>query len=94
MLSGRLVNVSSTMGSLAEQCDPEIAVLRDRRARLPVVDGGAQRDTIALAKLLEDAPLKVNSIRPGFVQTELTPLSKSHAPLTAAAASEIVSDWR
>ncbi len=90
--AGRVVNVSSTMGSLADQSDPESPYFATVVPAYQSSKAALNGITIALAKLLEDSPIMVNSICPGFVQTELTPISKSHAPLTAAAASEIVSD--
>ena len=43
--------------------------------------------TIALAKTLADTPIKVTSVCPGFVQTELTPVNRTQAPVTAAEAA-------
>ena len=90
--AGRVVNVSSTMGSLADQCDPDSPYFATVVPAYQSSKAALNGITIALAKLVEDSPIKVNSICPGFVQTELTPISKAHAPLTAEAASEIVSD--
>jgi NAD(P)-dependent dehydrogenase (short-subunit alcohol dehydrogenase family) len=39
--------------------------------------------TISLAKKLADTEIKVTSICPGFVQTDLTPINREQAPLTA-----------
>jgi NAD(P)-dependent dehydrogenase (short-subunit alcohol dehydrogenase family) len=46
--------------------------------------------TIGLAKKLADTGIKVTSVCPGFVQTDLTPLNKGQAPLTADEAARIV----
>ncbi|MFW6597803.1 SDR family NAD(P)-dependent oxidoreductase [Propionibacteriaceae bacterium Y2011] len=46
--------------------------------------------TIALAKALVDTPIKVTSVCPGFVQTDLTPINRDQAPLTAAQAATVV----
>lgn len=65
--SGRIVNVSTTMGSLSDQSDPE----------------SPYYDVIV--------PIKVNSICPGWVQTDLGgPENRAQAPLTAYEASAIV----
>lgn len=44
---------------------------------------------MALAKQLAGTPVKVNSVCPGFVQTDLTPRNRSQAPLTAGEAARI-----
>ena len=70
--AGRIVNVSSTMGSLADQTRSILAVLRARRPRVPDVEGWHLTGlTVALAKELADTPIKVNAICPGSVQTDL-----------------------
>lgn len=46
--------------------------------------------TIVLAKKLADTPIKVTSVCPGYVQTDLTPTSREQAPLTAEQAARIV----
>jgi NAD(P)-dependent dehydrogenase (short-subunit alcohol dehydrogenase family) len=88
--AGRIVNVSSLMGSLSDQVNPEspyyatvVPAYQSSKAALNSV-------TIALAKLLADTPIKVTSICPGFVQTDLAPAAREHAPLTADEASEVV----
>ena len=89
--SGRVVNVSTTMGSLSDQSDPasqyyEVVVpaYQSSKAALNGI-------TVALAKLLSDTPIKVNSICPGWVQTDLGgPANRAAAPLTAEQASQIV----
>ena len=87
---GRIVNVSSTMGSLSDQSDPQslyygmvVPAYQSSKAALNNI-------TIALAKALADTPIKVTSVCPGFVQTDLTPMNRAQAPLTAADAAEVV----
>lgn len=47
--------------------------------------------TVALAKLLTDTPIKINSVCPGWVQTDLGgPDNRAAAPVTAEEASRIV----
>jgi NAD(P)-dependent dehydrogenase (short-subunit alcohol dehydrogenase family) len=82
--AGRIVNVSTTMGSLADQSDPTspyhglvMPAYQTSKAALNGV-------TIALAKVLADTPVKVNSVCPGWVQTDLGgPDNRAAAPLTA-----------
>lgn len=89
--SGRIVNVSTTMGSLSDQSDPSspyyevvVPAYQSSKAALNVI-------TVALAKLLKDTQIKINSICPGWVQTDLGgPENRAAAPLTAKEASRIV----
>jgi NAD(P)-dependent dehydrogenase (short-subunit alcohol dehydrogenase family) len=87
---GRIVNVSSRVGSLVDQTDagsPYYAMVlpayQSSKAALNAV-------TVALSKQLADTPIKVTSVCPGFVQTDLTPISREQAPLTADQAAAVV----
>lgn len=89
---GRIVNVSSTMGSLSDQTDPQspyygmvVPAYQSSKAALNNI-------TIALSKALADTPIKVTSVCPGFVQTDLTPVNREQAPLTPAEAAKVVVD--
>jgi NAD(P)-dependent dehydrogenase (short-subunit alcohol dehydrogenase family) len=89
--SGRIVNVSTTMGSLADQSDPSsqyydlvVPAYQTSKAALNGL-------TIALAKSLAGTPIKVNSVCPGWVQTDLGgPANRAAAPLLADEAARIV----
>ncbi|WP_374215963.1 SDR family NAD(P)-dependent oxidoreductase [Frankia sp. AiPs1] len=88
--AGRIVNVSTTMGSLNDQANPAspyystvVPAYQSSKAALNSV-------TIALAKKLADTSIKVVSVCPGFVRTDLTPINREQAPLTAEQASEVV----
>jgi NAD(P)-dependent dehydrogenase (short-subunit alcohol dehydrogenase family) len=88
--AGRIVNVSTTMGSLSDASDPEspyyglaVPAYRSSKAALNGV-------TVTLAKLLADTPVKVNSICPGWVQTDLAPGNREQAPMTPEEGAEIV----
>jgi NAD(P)-dependent dehydrogenase (short-subunit alcohol dehydrogenase family) len=88
--AGRIVNVSSAMGSLAHQTDPGspwysmvVPAYQSSKAALNAV-------TIVLAKALADTPIKVTSVCPGFVQTDLTPANKEQAPTTPEEAAEVI----
>lgn len=87
---GRIVNVSSTMGSLSDQTDPNsmyygmiVPAYQSSKAVLNNI-------TIAVAKALADTPIKVTSICPGFVQTDLTPINRQQAPLTPDQAAQVI----
>jgi len=87
---GRIVNVSTTMGSLSDQADPNspyhqmiVPAYQSSKAALNSV-------TISLAKRLADTDITVTSVCPGFVQTDLTPVNRVQAPLTADQAAGVV----
>ncbi|KAA1424562.1 SDR family oxidoreductase [Mumia zhuanghuii] len=88
--AGRIVNVSSTMGSLTDQSDPEspyypmmVPAYRASKAALNNV-------TVALAKALAQTPVKVTSVCPGWVQTDLAPGNRQQAPTPSEVAAEVV----
>ncbi|CUU59038.1 NADP-dependent 3-hydroxy acid dehydrogenase YdfG [Parafrankia irregularis] len=88
--AGRIVNVSSTMGSLTDQNNSRspyysmfLPAYRSSKAALNSL-------TIELAKHLRDTSIKVTTVCPGFVQTELTPMNRQLAPLTADEAAHVV----
>jgi NAD(P)-dependent dehydrogenase (short-subunit alcohol dehydrogenase family) len=88
---GRIVNVSSTMGSLADQLDPNspyygvvVPAYQGSKAALNGL-------TIALAKRLIDTPIKVNSVCPGWLKTDLGgPENRAAAPMEAAEGAGVV----
>lgn len=90
--SGRIVNVSSTMGSLTDQSDPASPYYGVVVPAYQTSKAALNGLTVALAKLLSDTAIKVNSVCPGFVQTELTPANRAQAPLTAEEASQIIAE--
>ena len=89
--AGRIVNVSSRMGSLTERSTPAspwyevmVPAYISSKAALNAI-------TVELAKLLRDTPIKVNSICPGWVQTDLGgPENRAAAPMTAEQAAPII----
>lgn len=89
--AGRIVNVSTTMGSLSDQLNPTspyygliVPAYQASKAALNAL-------TIALAKSLKDTPIKVNAVCPGWLQTDLGgPDNRAAAPSTAAEGAEIV----
>lgn len=89
--AGRIVNVSTTMGSLTEQLNRDspyfglvVPAYQGSKAALNAL-------TIALAKSLADTPVKVNAICPGWLQTDLGgPDNRAAAPMTAAEGARIV----
>lgn len=88
--TGRIVNVSSTVGSLAHQTDPTspwhgmvVPAYQSSKAALNAI-------TIVLAKALADTPITVTSVCPGWVQTDLAPGNREQAPTTPEQAAEVV----
>lgn len=88
--AGRIVNVSSTVGSLAHQTDPAspwhamvVPAYQSSKAALNAI-------TIVLSKALAGTPIKVTSVCPGWVQTDLAPGNREQAPLTPEDAAEVV----
>jgi NAD(P)-dependent dehydrogenase (short-subunit alcohol dehydrogenase family) len=71
-MAGRIVNVSSSLGSLTLQTDPQwpsqviTPAYQSSKSALNAI-------TVALAKLLADRPITVTSVCPGFVQTDIHP---------------------
>jgi NAD(P)-dependent dehydrogenase (short-subunit alcohol dehydrogenase family) len=91
--SGRIVNVSSTMGSLADQTDPSSPYYGLLVPAYQMSKAALNGFTIALSKALMDTTIKVNSVCPGWVQTDLGgPENRAAAPTTADEAAQIVVD--
>ncbi|WP_227996096.1 SDR family NAD(P)-dependent oxidoreductase [Nocardia australiensis] len=86
--SGRIVNVSSFMGSLTLQsrADPADMVVPAYQASKAALNSL----TITLSKVLADTSIKVFSVDPGFAQTDFSPINRAQAPLTAAQGAEPV----
>jgi len=87
---GRIVNVSTTMGSLNDQADPDSPYYQMIVPAYQASKAALNSVTISLAKKLADTDIKVTSVCPGFVQTDLTPVNRAQAPLTADQAATII----
>lgn len=87
--AARIVNVSTRMGSLAEQDDPAAPFYAMTVPAYQAAKAGLNSLTISLAKLLSDTDIVVTSVCPGFVRTDLTPANKD-APLAPEQAAEVV----
>jgi NAD(P)-dependent dehydrogenase (short-subunit alcohol dehydrogenase family) len=86
----RIVNISSTMGSLADQTDPASPYYGTVVPAYQASKAALNSLTIGLSKQLAD--IVVTSVCPGFVQTDLAPAAREHAPLTAEEAARVVVD--
>jgi NAD(P)-dependent dehydrogenase (short-subunit alcohol dehydrogenase family) len=88
--AGRIVNVSTTMGSLADQSDPSSPYYAVVMPAYQASKAALNSVTVGLSKLLADTPIKVNAVCPGFVQTDLTPINRDQAPLTPVDAARVI----
>jgi NAD(P)-dependent dehydrogenase (short-subunit alcohol dehydrogenase family) len=89
--AGRIVNVSSTMGSLADQADPESGYYGMVLPAYQTSKAALNAMTISLSKALADTPIKVNAVCPGWVKTDLGgPDNKAAAPMTPDEGAAIV----
>ena len=90
--AGRIVNVSTSVASLAEQSDPDSAYYGLIVPAYQASKAALNSITIALSKSLADTNIKVNAVCPGWVQTDLGgPHNKAAAPTTPDEAARIVS---
>jgi NAD(P)-dependent dehydrogenase (short-subunit alcohol dehydrogenase family) len=87
---GRIVNVSSTIGSLDAQSDPASPWYSMMMPAYQTSKAALNSITIELAKRLADTSIVVTSVCPGWVQTDLAPGNHEQAPLTAAEAAPVV----
>ncbi|MFF2089202.1 SDR family oxidoreductase [Paenibacillus sp. NPDC058174] len=69
--SGRIVNLSSVLGSLHLQADPASPFYSMKTFAYNASKAALNAFTIHLAAELKDTPIKVNSVHPGWVQTEM-----------------------
>jgi NAD(P)-dependent dehydrogenase (short-subunit alcohol dehydrogenase family) len=76
--SGRIVNVSSVMGSLAMHADPKSRIYAFKNFSYDASKTALNAFTIHLAFELRDTKIKVNSADPGWVKTAM---GGPHAPM-------------
>jgi NAD(P)-dependent dehydrogenase (short-subunit alcohol dehydrogenase family) len=69
--AGRIVNLSSIMGSLNTNLDPWSTFYHYKIPAYNISKTAVNAWTIHLAYELADTPIKVNSAQPGFVTTDL-----------------------
>lgn len=78
---GRIVNVTSTLGSLAMASDPNSGLADFLALGYCTSKSALNSMTIQFAKELRDTPIKVNAICPGYCATDL---NNHSGPRTAA----------
>jgi NAD(P)-dependent dehydrogenase (short-subunit alcohol dehydrogenase family) len=69
--AGRIVNVSSIMGSLTLHADPKSRIYNSKVFSYDASKTALNAFTIHLAYELRDTKIKVNSADPGWVKTEM-----------------------
>jgi NAD(P)-dependent dehydrogenase (short-subunit alcohol dehydrogenase family) len=77
--AGRIVNVSSTLGSLEDTLDPNSPYFDFRGMAYQSSKTALNALTVQFAKEFADTPIEVNSACPGWVQTDM---GTTDAPLT------------
>jgi NAD(P)-dependent dehydrogenase (short-subunit alcohol dehydrogenase family) len=78
--AGRIVNVSSHLGSLADTLDPNSPYFSFQGMAYQASKTALNALTVQLAKELADTPIKVNSATPGWVQTDMGSADASLTP--------------
>ena len=69
--AGRIVNMSSGLGSLTQMSDPESPYYAVNPFAYNTSKTAVNALTVLLAKELKDTPIKVNAADPGYVATDL-----------------------
>ena len=69
--SGRIVNVSSILGSVAVNADPSSPIYDFKVPAYNVSKSAVNAWTVQLAYELRDSRIKVNTIHPGYVKTDM-----------------------
>ncbi len=69
--AGRIVNVSSLLGSLAMHSDPASPIYDFKVPAYNVSKSAVNAWTVQLAYELRDSKIKINTIHPGYVKTEM-----------------------
>jgi NAD(P)-dependent dehydrogenase (short-subunit alcohol dehydrogenase family) len=70
--AGRIVNLSSSLGSLALNADPSSPYYSQQYIGYNASKAALNMLTIQLGEELKDSGITVNSVSPGFVKTDLT----------------------
>ena len=83
-VAGRIVNVSSAMGSIFKLADPEWEAYRIMLTPYSISKAALNAYTALLAAELADTAVKVNAVEPGFTATDLTSGRGQQQPAEAA----------
>jgi NAD(P)-dependent dehydrogenase (short-subunit alcohol dehydrogenase family) len=69
--AGRIVNLSSILGSLTLNADPSSPIAGSKLFAYNSSKAALNAFSILLADALKDTPIKVNSVHPGWVKTDM-----------------------
>jgi len=87
-VSGRIVNVSSGLGSLTQNGDPNYSGAATKLLGYSASKAALNMFTVQLAYELRDTPIKVNSVDPGYTATDLNG-HRGHQTIPEGAAEAI-----
>jgi NAD(P)-dependent dehydrogenase (short-subunit alcohol dehydrogenase family) len=94
--AGRIVNLSSILGSLALHADPKSPIYQAKSFAYDASKTALNAFTIHLAYELRDTPIKVNSAHPGWVKTDMggdsAPMELSEGAKTSAELATLPAD--
>lgn len=89
-LAGRIVNVSTSMGSLSEQLNPQSPYFGMVVPAYQASKAALNSFTVGLSKQLAGSLIKVTAVCPGFVRTDLAPIAREQAPTSPRDAARVV----
>lgn len=69
--AGRIVNVTSILGSMGEHSDPKSSIYGMQTVAYNASKAAVNMFTVNLAHELKDTPIKVNAGHPGWVKTDM-----------------------
>ena len=94
--AGRIVNLSSVLGSLTLHSDPSSGIYAKKAFAYDASKTALNAFTVHLAQELQDTKIKVNSAHPGWVQTKLggsaAPMHLSEGGKTSVQLATLPSD--
>jgi NAD(P)-dependent dehydrogenase (short-subunit alcohol dehydrogenase family) len=94
--AGRIVNVSSILGSLTLHSDPNSPIYAFKTLAYDASKAALNSFTVHLAHELRDTQIKVNSAHPGWVKTEMggpnAPMEPSEGGKTSAQLATLAND--
>lgn len=85
--AARIVNVTSILGSLTLHSDPNSAIYRSKLFSYGASKTALNAFTVHLAYALRDTPIKVNSVDPGWVKSDM---GGPNAPMELSEAGRLV----